>query len=172
MAGRGGSYYRARAAQREAVAGHRRHIRGDRSFRKMLARLPEAERESMAAMMEELGGEMLGEMQAAAPVRTGAVRGALSMRLSRKTMRLRVGLIGRPTNRRFYYGRIVDAGRKAQTVTARRRGKAYRLRVRARAPQPFVRGRARDLRRKVAGPRLETFWNRALARAAEGLGDD
>jgi hypothetical protein len=190
----GGTWYTARKASRAASAGHRRYVQGDRAFRKLLARMPEAMRRSMVEMMDGIGSEMLAEMIAAAPSRTGALRAGLSKRVSPKTMRLRVGIIGRAVARRLFYGRIINFGRKAQTVTVSRKGAhlaiggrsigrraralsagtkgVYRLRLSAIPANPFVTGVGRSLRRKIAGPRIDAFWGRALASAAQGAGDE
>jgi hypothetical protein len=111
-------------------------------------------------------------------------------------MRLQVGLIGKPINRRLFYGRIVQFGRKAQTVTVARRGvfaktiplggrmnkyKAvalknrisgtYRMRVRAMAARPFVFSPRTELRAAI-NKRIRDFWEGALRRAAQGASDD
>jgi hypothetical protein len=182
----GGSQYAARRRFREASAGHRERIRGLREVRRLLKRMPDAVRDEILAMLEETGRQVLSSQQAAAPRRTGALASGLSMRLSRATLRLRVGIVGKPAARRLFYGRIVEFGRKAQTVMATRGnrlarpgskgGRAlvrsnrsiYEMRVRAMAPRPFVRtSRAFGIRNSLGG-RLSRFWDGALARAGGG----
>lgn len=159
------------------AAGRRRFVKGDRAFRRLLVRLPDAIRQEMIVELHVAGAEILAAQRADAPKRTGALASALSKRVSPKTLRLRVGLIGLPVNRRFFYARIVEFGRKAKTVNATRRTKSggsssYQMRIRAIAPRAFVRSsRVRTLRDKI-GSGLRKFWDRVLLRAASGVSDD
>jgi hypothetical protein len=131
------------------------------------------------------------------PARTGALRSGLSKKLLRGSMRLQVGIIGKPSNRRLFYGRIVEFGRKAQTVTVRRLRKGgrkawlsaigagtasarskpdsltstYRMKVRGMRARPFVYTRRTALRENI-NKRLAAFWKGALARASQGATDD
>lgn len=171
---RGGSWYRQRAAERDARAGHRRRIRGDRHFRKLLSRMPESFRDEVVEMLEVTGEQILAAQRA--HTLSTRIRAALSKRVSRRTLRLRVGLIGRPINRRLFFARIIEVGRRAQTVNVTRRmlrgGRSYLMRVRARAADPFVRTARTVEIRDTMGGRLRTFWDRALARASVGASDD
>jgi len=153
----------------------RRRIRGDRAFKKLIRRMPEAIREEMVSQLDEAGDQILAAQRAAAPRRTGALASGLSKRLYPRSLRLRVGLIGKAINRKLYYGRIVQSGRKAQTVTARRSTasgvSSYQLRVRAMPGRPFVHSeRAKSIRNTLGG-RLKDFWNKVLARASQGVSD-
>lgn len=166
----------------------RRRVRGDRRFRKILNQMPAAIKEEMLAMLDKTGDQILAAQQQAVPVRTGTLRSALSKRLQKGIVRLRVGLVGKPINRRLWYARIVEGGRKAQTVTARRGGGAgggrraknftwkvagtYQLRVSPLPPRPFIiTARTKSLRDTMAGE-LKTYWDRVLKRAARGASDD
>jgi hypothetical protein len=154
----GGSGYRAAAARRTAFAGGRRRIRGDRAFRKLLRKMPDAIREEIFRMMEVAGDQILAAQRADAPRRTGRLAAALSKRVSKASLRLRVGVIGRPLNRRLFYGHILEVGRRAQVVTARRTTRSgtistYQMRVRAIMARPFTRS------------------VRTIARAAQGIDD-
>jgi hypothetical protein len=104
-----------------------------------------------------------------------------------KTLALRVGLMGKDriskTKNRaqidLFYGRILEYGRKAQTVLVKRRTKkggrvAYHLRVKpiSRNRYDFVAGRAMSFATSKIRPTLKTIWERALFRASSGGGDE
>lgn len=148
----------------------RSRVRGDRSVRKLLRQLPAAVKEEMQATLADAGRELLAEMQADVPVRTGALRAGLGTKLLKASLRLRVGIVGPPSARnRLFYGRIVEFGRKGQAVRARRAGeRPYQMRVRAMAPRPFVFKRRAAIR-DALNKRLRTFWNNTLADAAQGI---
>ncbi len=175
-----------------AAAPQRRRVKGDRAFRQLLNRMPEAMREEAISLLDKVGDDIAAAQQAEAPSRR--IRAATGKRVYRATLRMRVGLVGRPINRRLFFARILEKGRKAQTVTVSRRGRAaiaafgrrlsrgrkvaadvvsvYQLRVRSMAARPFIySARVRALRASLGG-RIEAFWNGALRRAAEGVSDD
>lgn len=161
----------------------RSRLKGLPRVRRIMRGMPDAMREEIADALEESGPELAAEMSGRAPNRTGALRAGIKWRVLRKTMRLRVGLIDAPRVRnKLFYSRILDLGRKAQTVTVNRRiagvaqpggGKAvegarvarYTMRVRAIAPKRFVTGRYPDLRAKI-NRRLRGIWSRALNKIA------
>lgn len=162
-----------------------RRVRGN--VRSLLKRLPDSVREEMHAQLEETGKLALARAQERVPVDTGALKRGLSMRVY-KSLRLRVGLIGKATNRKLYYGRIVEFGRKAKTVVVNRSGKGvrvsgnrwkrqaleagvrgfYRLRVKPMAARPFVYNMTRE---QLYRP-FQKIWGRAIHRAAKGAGND
>lgn len=177
------------------MAGKRR-VKGDRSFRKILRRLPDSIRDDMVTMLDEFGDEALAIQQADAPLRSGKVRGALRKKLTRGRVRLQVGLIGKPVNRKLFYAGIVERGRQAKTVIANRRGAeairesggrsnrykaaalskgvkgVYNLRVGAMPPRPFIRSKKLEAKRDTLGGRLNRFWDRVLTSASSGASDD
>lgn len=166
----------------------RRPIKGIGRVRRILRGLPEAMRGEIVDVLEDGGREIAAEMAGRTPMRTGALRSGIKYRVLRRSMRLRVGLIDAPKVRnKLFYGRILDLGRKAQSVTVRRRiagvavpggGKAgamaavakYTMRVRGIAPKRFITGRYRDLRTKIT-TRLKGAWTRALGTIAGGAND-
>jgi hypothetical protein len=96
--------------------------------------------------------------------------------VSKRSLRLRVGLIGRPLNRRLFFARILEIGRRAQTVNVRRstsRGgiSSYQMRVRAMAPRPSIQSVRVKAIRDTLGGTLRGFWDRTLAQAARGVDD-
>lgn len=150
-------------------------IKGVRSARRLMKRIPAGMREELAQEMRAAGVELAGAMQARAPRRTGKLAAAITWRFYQATLRLRVGYIGKPVNRRLFYAHILNYGRKAKTVQAKRRTKSgkistYAMRVTALAPRRFVTGPLTDLR-AAFNRRLKGIWARVLQRVADG-GDD
>jgi hypothetical protein len=149
----------------------------------MLRRLPEAMREEMADAMVLAGRDITNAQRADAPVKTGRLRAGISYKVNQKTLKLRAGLLGKPINRRLFYGRIIEFGRKAQTVMVNRRIEAgsalvnrrrvahppYRLRVKARRGRPFIYRRRPELMNMI-NRRLKQFWTRVLSDASRGIG--
>jgi len=118
--------------------------------------------------MKVTGVQVLAQQRALAPFRTGAVKGALSMRVLPVSLKLKVGLLGKPLNRRLFYAHIVEFGRKAQTVQAKRaNGTNYAMRVSALPPRNFIYF-ARD---QLYEP-FRSIWSKALDKAAAGINDD
>lgn len=170
----------------------RRRVHGN--FKSLLRRLPETVGEEFRAQHEETGKLLLDRARARVPTRTGALKAGLSYKVLPKSLRLRVGIIGKPLNRKLYYGRFVEFGRKAKTLIATRQGTlqraraaglnvranrykraalkagiggAYRLRVRAMAPRHFVYNVTRE---QIYRP-YQKIWGRAIHRAAAGAGN-
>ncbi len=147
----------------------RSRLRGAGAFRRLLKSLPQTVHDEFAEILDDAGDELLAAMQAEVPVRTGKLRAGLKKQLLRASLRLRVGLLGTKRGRAsLFYGRIVEFGRKAQTVNVTRRGAPYKMRVRAMAARPFVLKR-RDALRTSINSRIRTFWDRVLADAAGGV---
>lgn len=168
-------------------AAARSRLRGAGSFRRLLKQLGPAVKEELAEQLDDAGVELLAAMRADVAVKTGALRAGLVKKLLRASLRVRVGM---PTTLRgranLFYGRIVERGRKSKTVTVRRKrrvsrqtyqvragefrrsGGQYKMRVRAMAPRPFVFKRREALRGAI-NTRIRTFWDRALADAAQGV---
>jgi len=152
----------------------RSRVRGDKGFRKILRQLPPAAHDEMADVMRGIGGALVRAMKADAPEKTGKLRHGIEYKLAAKALRLRIGLLSlRRKQGDLFYGRIVEFGRKAQTVTVtRRRNTApYQMRVRAMAPRPFVYKRRPDLRREL-NTKLRAYWDNVLTAAAAGASFD
>ncbi len=153
----------------------RSRVKGAASLRRTLKALPEASREELADTMNVIAFRLLGKAKAEVPVRTGKLRGLLSAKVLVKSLSLKLGLVTKRTQRQGFYGFILDQGRKAQTVQAKRRNRAtgtvstYSLRVKgiARTRYNFVFGRIKDFRQNEL-PRLRDALERVLGRAARG----
>lgn len=162
------------------MAGPRKRgaLKGARRVKRLLKRLPDDVRIEMAAVLTEHAPAITAYAKAAAPQRSGELAKAIKWKVSAKTLSLRVGLLTRAESRRLFYARILEFGRKAQTVVAKRRTKsgrtaAYRLRVKPinRARYDFLAGRAMTFATGTLRPALGTVWERALRRAGGG-GDE
>jgi hypothetical protein len=157
-----------------ARRGAKRGLKGAGDVRRLLKNMPDAVKGEIVSLYQSAAPKALSIARAGAPVRTGALRSALSAKVFPKSIRLRVGLLGKAVNRRLFYGRILEVGRKAQTVRARRRSgggtSTYAMRI---SPIPaarydIVQGRARrSIRALITGP-LRGIWEKALRRAAFG----
>ena len=193
----------------------RSRVRGDTGFRRVLSRLPDEVRDGMADLLDDFGNKLLAQMKADVPVATGFLKSRLSKRLARRSLLLRVGFVGKgskkmPTRRvtrvvngrrwkapdqfvgHQFYGRFVEFGRKAQTVTVTRRAirlrmtgnnkknggareityksGVYQMRVRAMAARPFIFKRRSQMRSELRA-RLSNYWGHVLAAAAVGGSD-
>jgi hypothetical protein len=153
-------------------------VKGAASLRRLLRRLPDASREELAIEFNAIGSRLLGRARAETPSRLGRLRAALDFKVLPKTLILRLGLITPKIRKRYFYGYILDKGRRARTVQVQRKNKngsvsSYALRVRGidRERYNFVFGRRADLLENEL-PKLREVLNRVLRRASAGAGDD
>lgn len=162
-----------------------RRVRGN--FRSLLKRLPESVTEEVRALQNDTGRMLLSRAYARVPSKTGALKAGLGYSVTPKTLRLRFGILGKAKNRKLFYGRIQEFGRKAKTVIVNRSGRGvrlsgnrfkrqalergvrgfYRLRVRPMAAKHFVYNSTRE---QLYRP-YQKLWGRALHRAAAGATD-
>jgi hypothetical protein len=150
----------------------RSQLQGVASVRKLIRQLPSAVKDEMADILVDVSPDFLGAAKADAPVRTGALRDALGAKVLKASLRLRVGLLGKRTNADFFYGRIVEFGRKAQTVVIKRGPRAgAKMQVRAIQPRHFVFAKRANLRERLNN-RLGSVWEHALAHAGAGTDTD
>lgn len=167
----------------------RRRVGGN--FKSLLKRLPESVAEEIRQQHHETGKILLARAHARVPVKTGKLKAGLSYKVTPKTLKLRFGLLGKRINRKLYYGRMVEFGRKAKTIIVTRKGTlqraraaglkvranaykraalkagvggAYKLRVKAMRPRPFVYVTPRE---QIYRP-YQKIWGRAIHRAAAG----
>ena len=148
----------------------------------MFGAIPDAAREQVGVEMAIIARDYLALQQEHVPVDTGALLGGLGIQLMLDRLRVRVGLNNLTGGRSaLFYGRIVEFGRSAQTVLVQRRrpgtsglrnrrkrlediAATYSLRVKARAPQPFVLLDDAVLD-EIATERLVDFWADVLGKA-------
>lgn len=164
----------------------RNRFRGDIPIRRLFRRLPDEMKLELGQVFQRAGPMLARLMQASAPVgKTGHLIAGITWKFYASALRLRVGFLGVRTNRKLFYARILEFGRKSETVTVHRRRhggavnarirkakfdqavSTYRLRVRGRAPQHFVYGPGTDLKRTM-GRVLNGVWDRVLGRVSGG----
>uniref|UniRef100_UPI0035CB15BA hypothetical protein n=1 Tax=uncultured Sphingomonas sp. TaxID=158754 RepID=UPI0035CB15BA len=143
--------------------------------------IPTAAQQELVVELGLIGCDVLKLQEQHAPVQTGRLFGALGLAVLVDRMRVRIGLIN--SKLAPYYGRIVEFGRDAQTVTVERRRRVagklltsnrrkraqdisatYALHVKARAPHPYVDPPDIDLD-AIAAARLADYWANVLDRA-------
>jgi hypothetical protein len=147
----------------------RRRIKGDRAFIKLIKQMPEAVQSEVETLLRESGAEILTEQRSRVRRKTGALSQGLSMKVLPKSRRLQVGIIGKPLNRKLFYGRIIEFGRKGQTVRARKAGgKPYLMKIRGMAPSPFI----YSVNRESIYSRFRSLWDRVLKKVSTGVSDD
>ncbi len=151
-------------------------VKGAGRVRRLLKRLPIDLRNELARDMKGAAPAILGAARRETPRRSGRLASLLSTKFYDKTLRLRVGLIGKAANRAGWYGRILEAGRKPQRVNVKRRTSngviSYAMNVKAMPASRFdiVRGRTRTLALRLLRPLLSRAYDRALRKAASGSG--
>ena len=166
------SYSANRSASRARAAST---IRGSKSFRRLMKQMPDAMREELGGILERTGPPAVrliqGRIQAATRKRSGRLLAGVKSKLLKRSLRLQVGFLGTPRARsKLFYARILDLGRKAQTVrvTRGRSGRPpYPMRVRAITPKRFVTGGLGGLG-AIVGRELRGAWDRGIQRIAEG----
>jgi hypothetical protein len=151
-------------------------LRGASKVRRLIKQLPGAVNVELVKVYEEQAPIVQAYQRAAAPGRS--IAGTLSYKIFPKTLRLRMGMLKKQDQRDKFYARILEFGRKPQTVTVKRRLKGggvsvYSLRVKAISASryDFVLGRAGRFAFAKIRPELNRVYERALKRAAFGVTD-
>jgi hypothetical protein len=146
------------------ATGGRAGVRGKSAIRKLLKALPDDARTEIAEVLEVGGRQILAAQRASARRRSGKLAAGLRMRFAKKSLSLKIGIVGKASARKLFYARILGGGRKAQTVQVRRQGAApYALRVKSRDPEPVIDPPgAKAARRKVLS-NLKEVWAKAIA---------
>lgn len=153
-------------------------VKGVASLRRLLRKLPDAARIELSDELKAIGARLTATAKAETPVKTGRLRSAINFKSTVKGLQLRLGLVKKQDRKRLFYGYILDAGRKAKVVKAKRRKadgtySTYNMRIRAIDPSryEFVFGRRRDFQENEV-PKLRTVLDRVLTNAARGAGND
>lgn len=172
-----------------------RRVRGDRAFVRLIKQLPDDVSDAIRAQLNRTGQALLARAQAKAPVyqgkprkglTPGALKSGLSYKVPPKRLSLKVGLVGKATNKRLFYGYMVEFGHRigntktgqlkklekvsgsplhARLVRARRRRSIRQSGV---PPHPFVYTVSRQ---EIYAP-FRQIWGRTLRRAAGQASDD
>lgn len=153
-------------------------VKGVASLRRLLRRLPDAARTELSNELQAIGRRLTATAKAETPVKTGRLKAAINFKATVKGLQLRLGLIKKADRRRFFYGYILDAGRRAQVAKAKRRKadgsySTYTVNVKAipASRYEFVFGRRRDFQQNEI-PKLRSVLDRVLTNAARGAGND
>jgi hypothetical protein len=152
----------------------RSRVKGASSLRRVLRRMPDVSRDNLADAFEAGGRRLLARAKAEAPSRSGQLRGALDLKVARKSLVMRIGLLTKRLQRNFFYGYILDIGRKAKTVTIRRgprKGARMRIKGIARDRYDFIFGRRRDFVARELPP-LRNALEASLHDVIRESGDD
>lgn len=156
----------------------RSRVQGLAEANALFESLPVAAAHELGDIFGALGREIVSRQVARAPRDTGALRAALTYQNLIEALRLRAGLLAIGGKNGPWYGRVIEFGRRAQTVIVKRRRRGarsrraaqiaatYKLRVRAANERVFI--RINDEAAALAEPRLAEFWARTLARAEAG----
>lgn len=147
----------------------------------LFGRFPQAAEQELGAKLGEIGRDVLAAQQRDVAKRTGFLETGLSIQLLIEQLRVKVGLLGLSKRSKYFYGRFVEFGRRAQTVLVTRHlkrtvrgngrnskrrvsyeGQPYSLRVRAMAARPFVHVDRPEIR---AEQRLADYWSKVKAAA-------
>ncbi|MDF1506199.1 hypothetical protein, partial [Roseisolibacter sp. H3M3-2] len=89
-----------------------------------LAKMPTAAHEQMVVELGIIARDVNALQRNAVPVDTGRLKGALGFRMLAEQLRVRIGLFRagfRSGQSNTFYGRIIEFGRRAQTVLVQRR---------------------------------------------------
>lgn len=158
-------------------ANNRAKWKGRAKLKKLLQRLPDTVRTEIAKLFDEKAPAALAFSRANTPKRTGALAAALRVKVYPKRLALRLGLMGKADNTRFFYGRILDRGRRPQTVKAKRTSASgavtqYTIRVGALPAARFdiVYGRVAAFVRNLIGVPAKDIFAKALRAAGVGGG--
>lgn len=137
---------------------------------------PEVEKQVLASYQRHAPA-ILAYARGEAPSRSGNLRARLAFKIFPKTLRLRIGLLTRAVQRKVWYARILEYGRRAQSVRVKRRRPVsggltqYVMRVKAipAGRYDFVRGRAEEFMQRTLGADLRNVLNKALKRLSAGV---
>lgn len=151
-------------------------VKGGARVRRFLRAMPDGVRGEIVTAFDHFGREMASTMRSRTPHRTGALLSRITYKVFPRTLRMQVGLIaGKRVRNRLFYARILDLGRKAQIVQARRRTQSgqvstYSMRVRGIPAKRFVTGPLGQSRAAL-NRHTRGIFERALRRTAGGGGE-
>jgi hypothetical protein len=160
------------------------NIKGLQRTRGLLKRLPDAVRAEINQVFEDKAPAALAFARASTPRKTGALANALRVKTFARSLSLKLGLLTKGDRRDFFYGNILDRGRRPQTVTVRRGNRqvsggrvvsalqTYTMKVKAipAARYDIVFGRVGAYVKNLIGVPAREIFTKALQRAG-GVGD-
>lgn len=145
----------------------KRYVRGDRAFGRLLKMLPDTVSQQLRGQLKISGQQELLQQRAFAPFRTGTTKDALSFRVPPVQLTLKVGLVGKPLNRRIYWAHIVQFGRKGGGRGVKRGSAKFSAGVGKVAARNFI----FPPRQAFFAP-FKAIWDKALRKAASGISDE
>lgn len=155
----------------------KRGLRGAGHVRRLLKRMPDSVAAEIVAVMEQVRPKAVTMARWEAPTRSGGLKRAISGRVYPRSLRFRVGLLTKRVQRKFFYGHILEVGRKAKTVQVRRSKPSggvtqYALRVKPIPSQRYdmTGGKNRRRIRELFRQPLRQIWDKALRNAAGHAG--
>jgi hypothetical protein len=147
-----------------------------RKTRRLLRAMEPEMRDQIADAMQSALPAAIAAVRQEAPRRTGALANAISGKVLRKSLTMRLGLLTKKVQRDYFYGYILEVGRKAKTVNVRRKTASgistYRLNVRPMSPARYdmVASRGRKRVSRSLDFVLKNAYRKALTKLA-GLSD-
>lgn len=152
---------------------------GVRSTRRFLQNIEPAARQELTDEFEAIGDRLLGNALGETPRRYGGLVSAIQKRVTiGASLILRLGLLTKRAKSEYFYGYILDQGRRggqAKAARVRKDGTVHRYMVNvgaiSRDKYNFVFGRREDFNVNEL-PRLRSIWIRILRRASAGVAND
>ncbi|SDC30902.1 hypothetical protein SAMN05444678_102263 [Sphingomonas sp. YR710] len=137
-------------------------LQGLRNAKRIIKNIPDSARKILSDDLQAIGNRLLGRAEAETPVKSGGLKAALKMKFTMGvSMILRIGLLDKRAKSRYFYGYILDAGRKAYTRKGRHIGAIGREKYN------FVFGRRADFNANEL-PNLRSVWTKILQDASAG----
>ncbi len=156
------------------LAGSR--VRGALRVRNILRSLPDECQQMLVQELEAAGPKVLQRARSEAPRRTGALKEGLGFKVYPRLGQLIVGIYGSKQKvRDLFYGRILEFGRRAQTVMRRSRsGVRHPMKVKPIPASRYDIIGPRTLRyaQYLLRPALKNAFSNALRRAGEKAGNE
>lgn len=150
-------------------------VKDRQRIRRIMKALPDTVNAEIVEVYKRHGPAVLAKAKSEVPVRTGKLRSLLAFKImpatASKAARFRMGLLTKAVQRKVWYARILEYGRKAQLAKARRNGgNPYTVRVSAipAGRYDFVRGRTAQFMMQTLGRDLKSVLRKALQQAARG----
>jgi hypothetical protein len=150
----------------------RRRLKGDRSFKRLLKQMVPAIREECEKRLEEFGKEMASVQRQSGRFvnRSGSLRTSISYQVLRQSLKVKIGIIGKALNKKLFYGRIIEFGRKGGGRGIKRKSPKYMAGVGRTRPEQFIYGHS-DQHESFKSS-FNNYWDRVLSRASRGTGDE
>lgn len=153
--------------------------KGKARVRRLLLGMPDATRLEIAKLFEDKAPAALAYARINTPRKTGALANALRVKTYPKRLALRLGLLTKGDNREFFYGRILDRGRRPQSVNVKRTTASgavsqYVMKVSAIPAARFdiVYGRVAAYVRNLIGVPARDVFAKALRQFSGGMDGD